>query len=287
MEHFRQQRTIGAPCSYSGIGIHTGQEVSLRFLPAREGEGVFFRRVDLPGAPVIPATVEYVAETRRGTTIAVGEAKIHTVEHVLAPLRAYEIDNVCIELSGIEPPAGNGSADVFVEMIERVGIVEQAAKIPVASVKTPVWLDQGEVNIVALPSETYKLTYVLHYPANKALGSQHFTLELTQESFREELAACRTFSLYEELSMLMDRGLIRGGSLENAVIVCKDAIISKGGLYFADEAVRHKMLDLIGDLSLVGIPFTAHVIALRSGHASNFAFAKRLYDHLLLENTKP
>jgi UDP-3-O-[3-hydroxymyristoyl] N-acetylglucosamine deacetylase len=247
---------------------------------------VFFRRIDLPGNPVIPATVEYISGTARGTTLAVGEAKIHTVEHVLAPLRAYEIDNVCIEINGIEPPAGNGSADIFVEMIERAGVVEQTAKVPIVEIKTPVWWSQGEVHIIALPSATYSISYTLHYPDTTALGSQFFSFDVTQDSFREEIASCRTFSLYEELSMLMDKGLIRGGSLENAVVVHKDAIISKGGLYFADEAVRHKVLDLIGDLSLVGIPFTAHVIALRSGHLSNCTFAKKLYAHLLLENTK-
>jgi UDP-3-O-[3-hydroxymyristoyl] N-acetylglucosamine deacetylase len=240
--------------------------------------------VDLPGEPEIPATVEYVVDTSRGTTLAVGDAKVHTVEHILAALKAYEIDNVCIEISGIEPPAGNGSSDVFVEMIEQAQTVELAAKTPVVSLKTPVWWSQNEVHIVAIPSEVYRLSYTLYYPKTPALESQYYSFEVSQKGFVEQIASCRTFALYDELSYLMDRGLIRGGSLENAVVVQNDAIISKGGLYFSDEAVRHKILDLIGDLSLVGFPFVAHVIALRSGHGSNCAFAKKLLDHLSSEN---
>ena len=256
----------------------------IRFVPAREGEGVFFRRVDLPGQPVIPAAVEYVAGTARGTTLAVGDAKIHTVEHVLAAVRAYEIDNLCIEISGIEPPAGNGSSDVYVEMIERSGIVEQATTIPIVSLKGAVWLEQGDVQVIAIPCDTYRISYTLHYPNSSVLGSQYFSCDVTSDGFRDQLSSCRTFALYDELSVLMDRGLIRGGSLENAVVIQGNAIISKGGLHFSDEAVRHKILDLIGDLSLVGIPFTAHIIAIRSGHASNCLFAKKMYQHLSSEN---
>jgi UDP-3-O-[3-hydroxymyristoyl] N-acetylglucosamine deacetylase len=285
MNRTRHQKTLGAPQLYAGIGIHLGEDVTLRFVPAREGEGVFFRRVDLPGSPVIPAAVEYVAGTARGTTLAVGGAKVHTVEHVLAAVRAYEIDNLCIELSGIEPPGGNGSSDVYVEMIERAGVVEQNAMVPIVALQEAVWWSQGEVQLIALPSDTYCISYTLHYPNVEALGSQFFSFEVRPSDFRTEVAPCRTFALYDELALLMDRGLIRGGSLENAVVIQGDAIISKGGLYFSDEAVRHKVLDLIGDLSLVGIPFTAHIIAIRSGHSSNCLFARKMYDHLSSERS--
>jgi UDP-3-O-[3-hydroxymyristoyl] N-acetylglucosamine deacetylase len=285
MSCFRHQQTIKTPQAYSGIGIHTGQEVLIRFVPAKEGDGIYFRRVDLPGQPVIPATVEYVSGTARGTTLAVGEAKVHTVEHVLAAVRAFDIDNLCIEISGIEPPAGNGSSDVYVEMLSHAARVEQAATIHVASLKKAVWWSQDDVHVVALPCDTYRISYTLHYPNSPPLGSQYFSFDVSADSFCEQIAPCRTFALYDELFALMDRGLIRGGSLENAVVVQEGAIISKGGLHFSDEAVRHKVLDLIGDLSLVGIPFTAHIIALRSGHASNCLFAKKLYQHLSSENT--
>jgi UDP-3-O-[3-hydroxymyristoyl] N-acetylglucosamine deacetylase len=284
MKTVRHQKTVRKAEKFNGIGIHTGEEVCLSFSPAKAGQGIFFRRVDLQSQPIIPAAIEYVVDTARGTTLGIGDVKIHTVEHVLAALRAFDIDNVCVDLHGIEPPAGNGSSDVFVKMIEQAGVIELEATQPVAALKTPLWFSHNDVHLVALPSEIFRVSYTLHYPKNEAMGTQYFTFCLSQEGFTKEVAPCRTFSLYEELTYLMDRGLIRGGSLENAVVVHKGAIISKGGLYYPDEAVRHKVLDLIGDLSLVGIPFSAHVIALQSGHASNCAFAKKLYQNLTMEN---
>jgi UDP-3-O-[3-hydroxymyristoyl] N-acetylglucosamine deacetylase len=285
MDRVRPQKTIRAAQTFSGIGIHKGVEVEISFRPASEGEGIFFRRVDLPGQPVVPATVEYVTGTSRGTTLAVGDVKVHTVEHVLAAVRAYEIDNLCIDISNIEPPAGDGSSAIFLEMLKRAEIVDQAAMVHVVHIKKPVYLSQGEVHLIALPSDVYQISYTLHYPKTESLGSQFFSMEVNQQNFQEKIARCRTFALYEELSTLMDKGLICGGSLENAVVVHGEAIISKGGLECGDEAVRHKVLDLIGDLSLVGVPFTAHIIALRSGHATNCLFAKQLYQHVSMENS--
>lgn len=283
MARFRHQCTLRNAVSYLGVGIHTGQEVEIRFVPAKEGSGVSFCRVDLPGAPEVPATVEYVTDTARGTTLSVGDVKIHTVEHVLSALRAHNVDNVRIEISGIEPPGGDGSASAFVSMIEEAGLIEQGARTPIADLKKSVWLEQGGSLIVALPSDTYRISYTMDYPKTPVLGSQFFSMEVSLQNFVEQVASCRTFALYDELAYLMDRGLIRGGSLENAVVVQQDAIISQGGLRYSNEAVRHKVLDLVGDLSLVGIPFVAHVIALRSGHASNCAFARKLYNHLVSE----
>lgn len=278
------QQTLASPISMKGTGLHTGKEVSLRFLPAQPGQGVFFRRVDLPGCPEIPARVEYVFDTSRSTNLAVGDARIYTVEHVLAAIRSLEIDNVCIELDTIEPPAANGSSDVFVELLEKAGIQQQTRIRTYVNVRHPVWWQDKDIHLVALPAEDYTLSYTLHYPNAPQLKSQYFSLKLTPDSFKQEIAPCRTFALYEELAYLIDRGLIRGGSLENAVVIQKDSIISKEGLFFADEMVRHKILDVIGDLSLVGIYFNAHIISLRSGHSSNYQFAKVLYQHLLSEN---
>ncbi len=282
---FRKQKTIARPVSFSGVGIHTGQEVTLRFVPAKAGHGVVFKRVDLPGQPVIPATFEYVFDTSRSTNIAIDQVRIYTVEHVLAALRAYEIDNVCIELSNIEPPAGNGSSDVFVDLIEQAGIQELSASHPIAVLRSPVYLTDKDIHIVAIPSHEYRISYTLHYPDAVALGTQYFSEKITSENFKNYIAPCRTFALYSELSSLMDRGLIKGGSLDNAVVVKEDAVISKGGLYFRDEMVRHKVLDMIGDLSLIGMDFYAHIIAIRSGHASNVAFAKKLFNHILQERS--
>jgi UDP-3-O-[3-hydroxymyristoyl] N-acetylglucosamine deacetylase len=280
----RRQRTTREPVEFSGVGIHTGQEVLIRFVPAEIGEGIYFKRIDLPNHPVIPASVDYVFDTSRSTNLAINDVRIYTVEHVLAALRAYEIDNLCIELSALEPPAGNGSSDVFVNMLHEAGIVEQSAFVPIMDLKNPVYHSEGDVHLVALPAEEYRLSYTLHYPQSKALGSQFFSLALTAESFTKELAPCRTFALYEEISYLMDRGLIKGGSLDNAVVIKDGATISKNGLFFPDEMVRHKVLDMIGDLSLIGMQCRAHIIAIRSGHPANFRFAQKLYNQLSLEN---
>lgn len=280
----RPQHTLKSEVSFSGTGIHTGQEVSMRFIPQPPGSGITFRRVDLPGRPLIPATVEYVFDTSRSTNLAVGDVKIYTVEHVLAALKAYQIDNLLIELTNLEPPAGNGSSDVFVEMIEKAGVlIQEDATVPILSLSKPVWWSEGDIHIVALPSDVYKVSYTLNYPKVESLGAQYFSFEVTPEGFKREIAPCRTFALYEELSFLMDRGLIKGGSLENAVVVQKDSVISKGGLFFKNEMVRHKILDLIGDVSLIGVQFTAHIISLLSGHTSNYMFSKVLYNHLLSE----
>ncbi len=244
--------------------------------PQKEDTGIFFERTDMPGRPRIAANAAHVFDTSRSTNLCVADARVYTVEHVLAACRAYSIDNLGIELSGIEPPAGNGSSDVFVELIEQAGIKQQKKDIPIFELEAPVYWSQGEIHLVALPSKEYRISYTLSYPHVPALGTQFYSVEVTPAHFKSEIAPCRTFALYEELAYLMDRGLIKGGSLDNAVVIKEDAIICKNGLFFPNEMVRHKILDMIGDLSLVGKHFLAHIIAIRSGHTSNVAFAKEL-----------
>lgn len=256
----------------------------MRFCPAKEGSGIVFCRTDLQGCPVIPATIEYVLDTSRSTTIGIKNILIHTVEHVLAAVRAYSIDNLRIEINSIEPPIANGSSDTFIEMIEKAGIQEQAHTVPIVKLNSPVYLSEGDIHIVALPYDGYRISYTLNYPESSVLRSQFFSHMLTSENFKDEIGSCRTFSLYKEVSALMDRGLIKGGSLSNAVIIKDDVVFSKEGLFFPDEMVRHKILDMIGDLSLVGIEFCAHILAIRSGHATNFAFAKKLYKYITMGN---
>lgn len=279
----RKQRTLGKEVAFSGIGLHTGSQVTMRFLPAKEGTGIVFRRSDLAGLPIIPATVEYVCDTKRSTSLGVGSVRIHTVEHVLAALKAYRVDNLLVDISSIEPPIGNGSSDVFVEMIEEAGLVEQTQTVVPIAIQTPVYHSEGDVHLVALPSEGFRVTYTLSYPGSHYLDGQFFSFLLTNEGFKKEIAPCRTFCLYQELSHLMDAGLIKGGSLDNAVVVKEDAVISKGGLFFPNEMARHKILDLIGDLSLIGFEVETHILAVRSGHPSHFAFAKKLLQHITRE----
>lgn len=277
----RPQRTLGRSVSYSGIGVHSGQDVVMQLQPADPGTGVVFRRMDLPGQPTIPATVEYADGVARQTTLAVGNALVQTPEHVLAALKAYDIDNVVIELSAQEPPVGDGSADIFVQMIESADVVEQSHCTPIVKLEKPVCYSDGDVHLVAMPSDEYRISYTLHYPNSPVIGSQYFSAKIDSETFKNEIGMCRTFCLYEEISYLIDQGLIKGGTLDNAVVIKDDAILSKGGLRFPDEPARHKLLDIIGDLSLLGIPLQAHIIAIKSGHRPNVAFARKLYNHIM------
>jgi UDP-3-O-[3-hydroxymyristoyl] N-acetylglucosamine deacetylase len=279
----RSQNTLKEEVSFSGIGIHTGHQVNLKFCPAPKGTGIVFQRVDLSAKPLIPATVEYVQETARATTIGIGNAKVHTVEHVLAALSAYEVDNVIVQVDAPEPPVGDGSSSVFLKMIERGGIEKQKAQKPILKITEPVSLSEGHIHIVALPADEFKISYTLHYPQIASIGSQYHSLVVNDQNFKNEISECRTFALYRELKMLMDAGLIKGGSLDNAVVVHDDAIFSKEGLKFPNEMVRHKILDMIGDLALVGFCFQAHIISICSGHATNVAFAKKILNHLTME----
>lgn len=276
----RQQRTLKKEVSFSGVGVHTGKAVSLRFCPAPPHSGIVFQRIDLPGKPVIPAALEYVQEIARSTSVGLGSARVQTVEHVMAAIHAFQIDNLCIQVTDAEPPVGDGSSLAFVEMIESAGIEEQKEVASIVKLKAPIHFSCGATHLVALPSDHFRVSYTLHYPNTPVIRSQYFSFEVTEESFKREVASCRTFALYEELTALMEKGLIRGGSLENAVVIKDDVIFSKEGLRFPDEMVRHKALDLIGDLALVGFHFLAHVIAIRSGHSSNIALGKELINQV-------
>lgn len=273
---YRKQRTLKKRVTFSGIGLHTGELVSIHFCPAEVDSGIHFCRADLPHKPIIPSTIEHVKETSRNTTIGLGDVRLHTVEHVLAAIRAYDIDNLLVEVEGIEPPVGNGSSDVFVEMIEKVGIEEQDSNVVIRRLREPVFHSEDDIHLIALPSDRFKVSYTLNYPNNELLRAQYFSSDITPEIFKREIAPCRSFGLYEEIGPLIDRGLIKGCSLANSVVVKGDVVLSKGGLHFPDEMVRHKVLDVIGDLSLVGFPFQAHIVAIRSGHASHKTFSKKL-----------
>ena len=277
----RQQQTIKRSVSYTGIGLHTGEIVTLSFHPAKPDSGVILRRVDLPNSPVIPATVDYVTATDRNTTLGSDGVKIFTVEHVLAAVAALQVDNLVIELDNIEPPIANGSSDLFCELLLDAQVVEQGVAVEVRKLETPLYYSEGEIQLIALPSDRYRLTYVLSYPSVPYLESQFYTSEITPEKFVSEIAPCRSFGLMSEITPLLSRGLIKGCSLSNAVVVDGDVVFSKDGLFFPNEMARHKVLDMVGDLSLVGFPFCAHVIGIRSGHATHRHLAFALREALL------
>jgi UDP-3-O-[3-hydroxymyristoyl] N-acetylglucosamine deacetylase len=270
------QKTLNSEVVASGVGLFTGEKVALKILPAPAHSGIIFQRVDLPGKPTIPASVEFVKESPRCTRLAKGDATIFMVEHLMSALRGLGVDNALIEVEGPEIVAGDGSAKLFVDLIEKVGLVEQKEKKPVIKITKPIYFSEGDVQLVALPADEFRVSYTLHYPQSPLLRSQFYTLSLTPEKFREEIAPCRTFSLYEEILPFIEKGLIKGGGLENALVIKGDQILNPGGARFADEMVRHKILDLIGDLSLAGAPILGHIISVRSGHSSNVAFAKMI-----------
>jgi UDP-3-O-[3-hydroxymyristoyl] N-acetylglucosamine deacetylase len=275
------QRSLQRSISAAGIGVFTGEKVSIRLCPSEANTGIVFQRVDLPHRPILPARAELVQGTPRCTLIGNGRDSVQTVEHLLAALRAYGIDNVLIEISGGEVPIFDGSAAKFVEMIEEAGIQELKEKKDYHRLKTPIFWSQGDIHLIALPSDEYRISYTMHYP--HSIGTQFYTFALDQERFKNEIAPCRTFSIYEEIAPMIEKGLFKGGSLDNAVIFKEGVVVNPEGLRFPDEMVRHKVLDLFGDLSLVP-PFLAHVVAVCSGHASNNAFAKELCNHIIREN---
>jgi len=279
-----KQRTLQRKVSLAGEGLFTGEKAVLSIGPAEADTGILFQRTDLPRKPFLPAILEYVQGTPRCTMIGCQGALIQTVEHLLSALKGCQIDNALIEIHGPEIPILDGSAKEFVELIEQAGIAEQTEERVFGKLERPVFWSQGDTHIVALPSNEYRISYTLHYPHSAFIGSQYLSIVCNEANFKNEIAPCRTFSLYEEIVPLIEKGFLKGGNLSNAVLIRDNAVANPEGLRFKDEMVRHKILDLIGDLSLIGTPFLAHIIAIRSGHTSNVAFAKELAKHITMEN---
>ncbi|MCJ7802023.1 MAG: UDP-3-O-acyl-N-acetylglucosamine deacetylase [Candidatus Marinimicrobia bacterium] len=298
----RYQKTICSKVSLDGIGLHTGIKSTINIKPAKENRGIVFKRIDLKENPVIKADVDYVIDTNRGTTLEQNGIRIHTVEHVLAALRGLGIDNVTIELSCAEPPIMDGSALSFVRALKKVGIVAQSVIQEVYKVTEPIQFNdpENDIEINLLPAERFKITFFMDYGLPN-FGLQYVFIEDIEGEFEEEVAPARTFGLLSEVSQLKQNGLIKGGGPNNAIIIVdenvdedeqnilsklfglnKETIFNNGeilnneGLHFENEPVRHKVLDLIGDMSLFGKPIIGHIIATRSGHRTNIEFIRKL-----------
>lgn len=282
----KKQCTIKKRAEISGIGVHTGSKTTMVFCPASINSGIKFVRVDLPDKPEIKAGIESVVETARGTILGNATVRIHTVEHVMAALWAFGITNLTIELDADEPPVGDGSSDPFVNIIKEAGVVEQEADSTIFKVTEPITITEGDAFLTVLPYEGFKVTYTLAYN-HPVVNTQYYSLDIDKESFVKEISPCRTFCFYHEVKYLMDKGLIQGGSLDNAVVIGDEAILSKEGLRFENEFARHKMLDIIGDLYLLGIRLEGHIVAAKSGHSSNVKLAQMLYEKYLRVNQKP
>lgn len=280
----KNQKTIAESVKIKGLGLFTGHKVEMTLHPAAENTGIKFQRTDIKNKPIMDAKVQNVCATPRCTVLGKGDVVVQTVEHILAALKAYEIDNLLIEINGPEVPIVDGSAVPFIQLIEKAGVTYQRSTKKFFHLSTPVYWSQGDVHLVALPSDEFRISYTLNYPNSEILRAQFQTFSISEEVFKADIAPSRTFSLYEEAVPFIEKGLMKGGSLENAVLIKGGVILNPEGLRFPDEMVRHKILDLIGDLSLVGFSFFAHVIAIRSGHFSNTSFAKEIYNHVMMEH---
>ncbi len=266
------QQTLNRPASFSGIGLHSGNRVNMTILPAPANSGVRFRRVDLEGKPEIEARVENVTETNRSTTLGKGNVKIHTVEHVLAALAGYGIDNAIVELDANEPPIADGSSREFCKILQAAGIAPLAEKREIYTPTEPIELRAGETVMTLFPDDGFKITCTS--ADKKGRFTQFYSTEVTPKTWETELAHARTFCFYEEIEFLIKNGLIKGGSLENAVVIRDDAVLTTEPLRYPEEFVRHKMLDIIGDLSLTGRAVRGHLIAVKPSHGANCEFAR-------------
>ncbi len=309
MNHSLQQ-TIKREVELTGVGLHTGESVTVKFVPAPPNHGIRFQRVDLNDKPVIPADCDLVTTVQRGTTLEKGLASVSTVEHVMSSLIGLQIDNCLVQVDGIEIPIMDGSARYFVEALEKAGIQEQGEERDIFELRQNIHYADKEsgVEYLAMPSNRYKVTALIDYKS-EVLGQQHATLDKVHD-FKREIAPSRTFCFLHELEMLYEAGLIRGGDLNNAIIVVdkpvtederaklaslfnkpdikvvEEGILNNVELHHHNEPARHKLLDVIGDLGLIGTPVNANIIATKPGHKHNVEFARILKAHIRQEKMK-
>ena len=314
LEQKSYQNTINEEIGTEGIGLHTGLKSVITFKPAPENSGINFKRTDVKNCPLIPANIENVIDIARATVIAKDNNRIHTVEHVLSAVMGLGIDNIIIELTSKEPPIMDGSAEPFVKLLKKVGLKKQKSfKNEIVIDKVVSYKNEKKgIELHVLPSPSFRITFISDYNVN-TIGAQSFTFDFSEDNFIEDIAPARTFCLFSEIMTLKELGLIKGGSTDNALVfidkeiknnelskICKifktnsDIAIGKNGilnntkLRFRNEPVRHKILDLIGDLALLGKQVKGHVIATKSGHEANVEFAKKIkktFDNEIKSNT--
>lgn len=270
-----RQKTIRGTASFTGVGLHTGEINTITFEPAPENTGVVFVRSDLPSSPTIHADIAHVVDTARGTTLGVNGARIMTVEHVLAAVAGLGIDNLIVKVDGNEAPVADGSALPFVKALQEAELVGQGDEKKYLEIKETMSYEKDGVNIVLLPYDGFKVSFLLEYN-HPMLGTQYASFVITDAIFAKEIAPARTFTFLHEVEMLQRAGLIKGGSLDNAIVVGDEGILNNGELRFSNEFVRHKIVDLIGDFFLIGVPLRAHVIAAKSGHEANVRLVRML-----------
>lgn len=269
----RFQRTLKSEISFSGIGLHTGRQVNVRLRPSSRDSGIVFYRVDKES--YLRADVASVIDSAYATTIGNEEAKVRTVEHLLSAFSGLGIDNVIVELDGPEIPILDGSATEIVDLILKAGIAKQGKRSTYMRITNPVRIEDGHSSITVFPYNGRKITFRINFD-HGILGEQTLSLEINEETYVREIAPARTFGFLKDVQYLMSKGLARGGSLSNAIILTESRILNPSGLRFKDEFVRHKILDSMGDFSLIGMPIHGHIIADKAGHSTNVRFLKQL-----------
>lgn len=270
-----KQQTLAQTISYSGKGLHSGLEVTMTLKPAPVGTGVVFRRMDLSDVPIIHGKIDFVSSTVRATTITEAGAQVFTVEHLMAALSMMGVDNVLVEMNSPEPPVTDGSARIFCDLIKQAGLVEQEKERQVYSLDREFSVYDGDRYIILKPYDGYRISFT-SINKHPLLGTQYFDITLDEQNFAREIMSARTVAFVEELEMLKKLGLGKGGNLENCVVFDKDKILSVPR--YDNELIRHKILDVIGDLYLLG-HIRAHVICVTTGHAFNSAVAKKIQEY--------
>lgn len=271
-----KRRTIMREIKYNGIGLHKGEDIALKLIPAAVNTGIFFRRVDLDGDNIIPLEIENVFNPTRGTNIRnESGAEVYTMEHFLSALYVYGITDLEVEINGNELPIGDGSAFPFLELVDIAGIRDYEENVEVIEIKEPIYVAEEDKYIIGLPHNDFKVTYAINFN-HSFLKSQLIEFDITKENFRNEISKARTFGFDYELEYLKANNLALGGSLENAIVVTNDGVMNPEGLRYEDEFVRHKVLDLVGDLKVLNKVIKGHIIAIKAGHSLDIKFAKEL-----------
>jgi UDP-3-O-[3-hydroxymyristoyl] N-acetylglucosamine deacetylase len=272
------QHTLAGPAICAGVGLHSGERVRVSIRPAPPGSGIVFVRTDLDGDNRVPVTAEAVCQTRLCTVIANDSGvTVATIEHLMAALAALDVDNAVIELDGPEVPIMDGSALPFVQLLDRAGRRRQEAERRFIEILRPIEVLDGDKTVRLTPADRFEMAFEIAFPT-RAIGRQRVDLAITEDSFRDELADCRTFGFLREVEALREAGLARGGSLENAVVIDGDRILNPEGLRRPDEFVRHKALDAVGDLYVLGAPILGRFEGVYAGHALNNLLCRALLD---------
>lgn len=272
------QKTLLKPVSFSGVGVHSGKQTKITIRPAPENHGIKFRRVDLPGTQDLPALFKLVVDTSLATVLGTNGAIVSTIEHLMACFAGLGIDNALVEIDDYEVPIMDGSAKIFTRLIKEAGTTEQNAPKQCFIIKQTMGVEENDKSVIATPAACFKITCRIDFD-HPLIGKQEVTFDPLENDFEKEISKARTFGFIKDIELLKKFSLGKGGSLDNAIIIDKDRILNEEGLRYPDEFVRHKLLDSLGDFSLLGMPIQGHIETNKSGHTLNHLFIKNFLEN--------